>query len=170
HEFIPNLYGIEKGNQPYAEAWLGAHKLCPSPARAGGQKTPLDQLIASDPARFLGAEIHSEFGELPYLVKVLSAARPLSIQVHPSTAQAIAGFRRENSAAISPDSTLRNYRDNRHKPEILVALTRFQALAGFRPLKEIAQAINGAGRIGRLLPEYDGKPDWIARLLAAYLA
>jgi phosphomannomutase len=169
-EFIPHLYGIESTNQPYAEAWLGAHKLCPSPARVGDGNMPLDQLIANDPARFLGAEIHSQFGELPYLVKVLSAARPLSIQVHPTRAQAVAGYRRENASAIPLDSPLRNYRDTRHKPEILVALTQFRALSGFRPATEIAAVLARAGTIGEVLPAYDARPDWLERLLTAYLS
>jgi phosphomannomutase len=169
-EFIPNLYGIESSNQPYAEAWLGAHKLCPSAARIGSDIMPLDQLIERDPARFLGEDIHSEFGELPYLVKVLSAARPLSIQVHPSRAQAVAGYRRENEAGIPLDSPLRNYRDTHHKPEIFVALTQFRALSGFRPLAEIAEALDRAGKIGRVLPAYDARPDWLERLVTAYLS
>lgn len=168
-EFIPKLYGIPSSNRPYAEAWLGAHKLSPSPARAGGESMPLDQLIESDPASFLGPELHREFGELPYLVKVLSAARPLSIQVHPSGAQAAAGYRRENAAAIRLDSPTRNYRDTRHKPEILVALTQFRALSGFRPVTEITEALDRAGEIGRLLPSYDAKPDWLERLVTAYM-
>ncbi len=169
-EFIPGLYGINGDNLPYAEAWLGAHKLSPSPAHFEHQTMPLDQVIASDPERFLGKELHSEFGELPYLVKFLSAARPLSIQVHPSRIQATAGYRRESAASIPLNSPLRNYRDTRHKPEILVALSRFRALSGFRPANEIAAALDRAGEISRLLPPYDNEADWLRRLITAYLS
>ena len=168
-QFIPGLYGIEGKGLPYAEAWLGAHPLSPSPAQVGNKTMALDQFIASDPAQFLGAEVHSRFGELPYLIKVLSAARPLSIQVHPSRIQAIAGYGREDAASIPVDSPLRNYRDSHHKPEILVALTQFRALVGFRPAAEIAAALQRAEEIRRLLPVYDDRPDWIERLVKAYL-
>jgi phosphomannomutase len=169
-EFIPKLYGIEGNKKPYAEAWLGAHKTSPSSARAGNETLPLDRLIANDPQQFLGRECQSEFGELPYLVKVLSAARPLSIQVHPSRAQAVAGYRRENAAKIPFDSRHRNYRDQSHKPEILVALTRFWALCGFRPATEIAASLDHAGKIAQLLPPYDAKPGWLQRLVTAYFS
>jgi phosphomannomutase len=167
-EFIPKLYGIEGKNQPYAEAWLGAHHLGPSTAHVGNQTLPLDQLIANDPEQFLGAELRTRFGELPYLVKVLSAARPLSIQVHPSRVQAITGYRRENMASIPLDSPLRSYRDSHHKPEILLALTPFRALVGFRPPDKIAEALRHAVEISPLLPPYDETPAWIERLVKAY--
>lgn len=169
-EFIPKLYGIRGDNQPYAEAWLGAHKSSPSSARVGDTKVSLDELIATDPERFLGPECHSQFGELPYLVKVLSAARPLSIQVHPSRAQAIAGYRRESAAAIPLDSPHRIYRDKNHKPEVLIALTRFWALCGFRPVTEIARSLDQASGIARILPAYDNTPDWLEHLLTVYFS
>jgi phosphomannomutase len=167
-EFIPLLFGLTPGNVPYAEAWLGAHKIAPSPARLSGEEHSLDQLIASRPEGFLGHACQSGFGELPYLVKVLSAAQPLSIQVHPSKSEAIAGYRRESAAMIPLNSARRNYRDSNSKPEILIALTPFWALAGFRPAAEIATAIKGIRSLARLLPPFDGKPDWLERLVAAY--
>jgi phosphomannomutase len=169
-EFIPKLYGREASGQPYAEAWLGAHPLGPSIAHAGKQTLPLDELIAKDPQRFLGPELHARYGELPFLVKILSAARPLSIQVHPSRVQAIAGYRREDAASTPLDSPLRNYRDSHHKPELLLALTRFYALVGFRPADAIAAALSEVEEVGSLLPAYDGKPHWIERLVKAYFA
>ena len=169
-DFIPKFYGITGQHQPYAEAWLGAHKVFPLPAWVGNTRTSLDRLIVSVSDLFLGEEVNLEFGELPYLVKVLSAARPLSIQVHPSRAQAVAGYRRETAAKIPLDSPLRSYRDRSHKPEILIALTKFRALSGFRPAAEIAAALDRAGQIAALLPPYDGKPDWLERLVRAYFA
>jgi phosphomannomutase len=169
-EFIPRLFGFEGKPLPYAEAWLGAHRLSPSAAHNGDETVALDRLIARDPVRFLGAEVHSQFAELPYLVKILSAARPLSIQVHPSRAQAIAGLRRENAASIPLDSASRNYRDSNHKPELLVALTPFRALVGFRPAGEIRDALQRAAELRRLLPAWDNAPEWIERLVKAYFA
>ena len=167
-EFIPLLFGLAPGDVPYAEAWLGAHKVAPSSAMLSGEEQPLDQLIASNPEDLLGHACQSGFGELPYLVKLLSAAQPLSIQVHPSKSEAIAGYRRESAAMIPLNSARRNYRDSNSKPEILIALTPFWALAGFRPAAEIATAIKGIRSLARLLPPFDSKPDWLERLVAVY--
>ncbi len=115
--------------EPEAELWLGAHSSSPALVDDGGP-VPLDEWIAADPARALtGAS------KLPFLLKILAAERPLSLQAHPSREQARAGFARENTAGIPVDSPSRNYRDDEHKPELIVALSdEFIALSGFRPL------------------------------------
>jgi mannose-6-phosphate isomerase len=101
--------------------------------RADGSETPLDALIASDPEHFLGGESVAEFGpRLPFLTKILAAAEPLSLQVHPSMEQAKAGFARENAEGLAADAANRNYRDDNHKPEMIFALTPFESLCGFR--------------------------------------
>jgi len=127
---IPELLGLAADDRPWAELWLGAHPS--APALVGCHTRPLDQLIESDPEGALGAGVSSRFGTLPFLLKVLSAGAPLSIQAHPSIAQAKAGYEREDSAGIPIDAFNRSFRDRNHKPELICALTRFEALSGFR--------------------------------------
>lgn len=131
---IAGLLGRPESGRPEAELWIGAHPGAPSMARrADGSVAPLDALIAEDPEHFLGSESVAEFGpRLPFLTKILAAALPLSLQVHPSIEQAKAGFARENAEGITPDAAHRNYRDDNHKPEMIFALTPFEALCGFR--------------------------------------
>jgi mannose-6-phosphate isomerase len=110
---------------PEAELWMGAHPSAPS----GVAQSTLDAVIAADPDRELGPACVARFGpRLPFLLKVLSADQALSIQVHPSRAQAQAGFRAENV----------NYVDDWPKPELLCALTPFEVLAGLRPPRDAA--------------------------------
>lgn len=117
---------------PEAELWLGAHP--GDPARlAGGSDCSLLELIEADPAGQLGRQVLSKFGpRLPFLLKVLAAEEPLSLQAHPSKRQAEEGYDREDERGLPVDSPLRNYRDRNHKPEVVVALGPFEALAGFR--------------------------------------
>ncbi|TCJ99673.1 mannose-6-phosphate isomerase, class I [Nocardia alba] len=117
---------------PEAELWFGAHPADPAHVRTeSGTRSLLDVLIA-DPVRELGAVADTFGPRLPFLLKILAAEEPLSLQAHPSSAQARAGFERENRTGVALDSPLRNYRDDSHKPELVVALERFEALAGFR--------------------------------------
>ncbi|HEY6553694.1 MAG TPA: mannose-6-phosphate isomerase, class I [Vicinamibacteria bacterium] len=125
------------GGLPEAELWIGAHPKAPSRAIDGSAECRLDEWIRRDPAATLGPAVAARYGELPFLLKVLAAAEPLSIQCHPNAEQARAGFTRENEGGLSFADPRRNYRDPNHKPELLVALTRFLALKGFRPLEEI---------------------------------
>lgn len=132
---IPDLLGVEPDGKPKAELWIGAHPKAPS--RVGDRS--LDALVAGAPAEVLGARVAERFGQLPFLMKVLAAKEPLSIQCHPDKAQAEAGFARENAARIPLDAPERNYRDANHKPELICALSRFRALKGFRELPEIVE-------------------------------
>ena len=123
---IAALRGVPESGGPEAELWLGTHP---------GSPTRIVDAPAGSPQTI--AELLSERGEqpLPYLLKLLAAAHPLSIQAHPSPEQARAGFARENAAGITLDAPNRNYRDDAHKPELIVALSpRFEALCGFRPI------------------------------------
>lgn len=123
---------------PRAELWMGAHPKAPSELLLPEGSRPLDAMIASDPESMLGASVAARFkGRLPFLFKVLSAARPLSIQVHPGLRKAQRGFEKENELGLAPEAPERNYRDPNHKPELAVALTTFLALVGFRPPEEI---------------------------------
>ncbi|MFE6926312.1 mannose-6-phosphate isomerase, class I [Nocardia sp. NPDC057663] len=117
---------------PEAELWFGAHPADPAYVKAAEGTRSLLEVVAADPARELGAVADTFGTRLPFLLKILAAEEPLSLQAHPSSAQARAGFERENRTGVPLDSPLRNYRDDSHKPELVVALDRFEALAGFR--------------------------------------
>ncbi|MDP3115198.1 MAG: mannose-6-phosphate isomerase, class I [Candidatus Cloacimonadaceae bacterium] len=145
--YIQNLLGRKDlEGKPVAEMWLGAHPKAPSsviPAKAGTGKgihpTPknLPSLIAADPQKHLGRR-HDLFSDrLPFLLKILAARMPLSIQAHPNLKQAREGFKRENLQGIHLDAQERNYKDDNHKPELICALTPFLALCGFRAYEEI---------------------------------
>lgn len=131
---IAGLLGRPESGGPEAELWIGAHPDSPSVAtRPDGTAVPLNTLIAEDPDHFLGEASVAEFGpRLPFLTKILAAAKPLSLQVHPSLEQARAGFARENADSVPADAASRKYRDDNHKPEMIFALTPFDALCGFR--------------------------------------
>lgn len=119
---------------PEAELWLGAHPADPAWVETEyGERSLLD-VLREDPEGQLGPAVRARFGDvLPFLVKVLAADEPLSLQAHPSAEQAVEGYRREDRRGVPLASPVRNYRDRSHKPELLVALEPFEALAGFRP-------------------------------------
>lgn len=118
---------------PEAELWFGAHPADPAHIRSDGDEPiSLLDLVSADPAHHLGAAAPVFDDKLPFLLKILAAEEPLSLQAHPSGEQAYTGFARENRAGVAPGSPLRNYPDQNHKPELVVALSRFEALAGFR--------------------------------------
>jgi len=137
--FIPELVGEPTPSaRPVAELWMGAHPKGVSQVLWDGVWIPLPDLIQMGPEKILGKEAAKRFSnQLPFLFKILSADMPLSIQAHPNLAQARQGFERENRLQIPMDAPLRNYRDANHKPEILCALTPFDALKGFRKSEEI---------------------------------
>ena len=123
---------------PEAEMWLGAHPGDPSQLiGADGSRTSLLDALHADPEALLGPDRAAKWsGNLPFLLKVLAADEPLSLQAHPSAAQAAEGFARENAVGMPVDAPNRNYRDGSHKPELICALTEFHALVGFRPVDE----------------------------------
>ncbi|MDT5036888.1 MAG: mannose-6-phosphate isomerase [Micromonosporaceae bacterium] len=127
---------------PEAELWMGAHP--DSPSTVDG--VPLTEVIAADPAAVLGAGTLARFGaRLPYLMKILAAAEPLSLQAHPDPEQARAGFAAEEATGVPADAPGRNYRDPYHKPELLVAVEPFEALCGFRDPVVTADILAGLG-------------------------
>ncbi|MGV0343567.1 mannose-6-phosphate isomerase, class I [Corynebacterium lehmanniae] len=161
HTLIAQLRGEPSPSpQPQAELWFGAHPAAPATVNGQG----LDDAIAADPAAALGKRVQDAHGDqLPFLVKLLAAAAPLSIQAHPSLEQAKEGFERENAEGIELNSPSRNYKDPNHKPELIVALTEFRALAGFRPVPDTAAFFAELGspeldRYATLLPT-DGEGD-----------
>lgn len=128
---LPNLLGDEPAAEPLAEIWFGAHVLAPSSLTASG--VPLNSFISQDPIATMGETTVARFGQhLPYLLKLISAAKPLSLQVHPSKERAEAQFAREEAAGIALSDPARVYKDANHKPELIYALSDFEALAGFR--------------------------------------
>ncbi|MGW8221228.1 MAG: mannose-6-phosphate isomerase, class I [Syntrophobacteria bacterium] len=135
---IPELLGQPvPAEKPQAELWMGAHPKAPSQVLSDGIWRSLPEVIQENPAETLGQEVAARFSnKLPFLFKVLAAARPLSIQAHPNKEQAEQGFARENELGVPLDAPQRNYRDDNHKPEIICALTPFCALNGFRKLEE----------------------------------
>lgn len=100
-------------------------------------------MIAADPDQELGPGVAGRFGRLPFLLKVLAAARPLSLQVHPSAEQAEAGFRREEAQGPDRAAADRLYRDDLPKPEIACAVTPFEAVSGFRPVQDSLAVLRG---------------------------
>jgi mannose-6-phosphate isomerase len=130
---------------PEAELWLGAHPGDPARLLSDDGETSLLDVISSDAEGQLGAATRDRFGDaLPFLAKVLAADEPLSLQAHPSAAQAAEGYAREDRLGIPINGPARNYRDRSHKPELIVALGPFEALAGFRPAAgsvELMQAL-----------------------------
>jgi mannose-6-phosphate isomerase len=136
---IPSLLGLPvPSERPAAELWLGAHPKAPSCVMINGVWQSLDRVIERDPVSVLGKRVAERFSHtLPFLFKVLAADCPLSIQVHPNLKQARAGFERENRLGIALDAAERSYRDPNHKPEILCAVTPFEALKGFRPPEDV---------------------------------
>jgi mannose-6-phosphate isomerase len=123
---IPRILGQAEDGRPWAEWWLGTHPGGPAELE-GGQ--PLVELS----------------GPLPYLLKLLAAQRPLSLQTHPDTPTARAGFERENASGLAPDAPERIYRDPYAKPELLCALSPFEALCGFRPLGDTEALLHALG-------------------------
>ena len=124
---IPSLLGTPVTGRPQAELWLGTHP--------------------GSPAQVVGDGSLASLTTLPFLLKVLAAAAPLSLQAHPTTAQAVEGFARENAAGVPLSSPQRNYKDELHKPELIFALTPFRALCGFRPTSLVLADLDllGAG-------------------------
>ena len=138
---IPALLGRADDGAPWAEAWYGSHPAGPARVAEGAA---LSDLIDAEPERLLGEDIIWRFGRrLPFLLKLIAPEQPLSLQVHPSQAQAAEGYALEEEAGIALDHPSRNYKDTNHKPEMVLALTRFQAVAGFRAPRRAVEVLAG---------------------------
>jgi len=119
-DLIPDYFGIEATGKPMAEIWFGTHD--GSPTKVSGLEISLHDLLSAQ----------GRADRLPFLLKILAAGAPLSIQAHPNPEQALAGFAKENAAGIEISAAHRNYKDDKAKPEMIVALTKsFEALVGF---------------------------------------
>ncbi len=158
---LTNLYGIANPEgKPMAELWMGAHPKSSSYVKGNdGQEIALRSQISANLKQELGAKVAARFGELPFLFKVLCADQPLSIQVHPSKRAAECGFAKENAAGIPIDAAERNYKDANHKPELVYALTPFQAMNGFRELREIVSLLQPVSGANPHIAEFLTHPD-----------
>ncbi|WP_214405800.1 mannose-6-phosphate isomerase, class I [Pseudonocardia lacus] len=173
---IAELLGEEVPSaHPQAELWLGAHPDDPSRlVGADGARTSLLDALRADPAGLLGPDRADRWdGTLPFLLKVLAAEEPLSLQAHPSLEQARAGFARENAMGVDRAAAERNYRDANHKPELICALTEFHALVGFRdpaatvPLLRALDVPELAGHAELLAAQPD--PDGLRALFTTWI-
>ncbi|WP_240930596.1 mannose-6-phosphate isomerase, class I [Isoptericola sp. BMS4] len=148
---IPELLGRAPDGRPAAELWLGAHPGAPSGLRGAGGRS-LAELVQADPGTVLGTRVSDRFGpRLPFLLKVLAAERALSLQVHPRPHLARAGYHRETRAGLPAGDPRRSFHDEQHKPEMIVALSTFEALAGFRSPRSVRALLDGLG--GRLVDD-----------------
>ncbi|WP_327395655.1 mannose-6-phosphate isomerase, class I [Streptomyces phaeochromogenes] len=148
---IPRLLGVEPTGEPQAEMWMGAHPGAPSRTLRG----PLTEVIDEAPEKELGREAVAKFGpRLPFLLKLLAAGAPLSLQVHPDLAQAKEGYEDEERRGVPIDAPHRNYKDANHKPELICALTEFDGLCGFRAPAEAADLL-AALEVDSLKPYVD---------------
>lgn len=152
---IPELIGqANPEHEPFAELWLGAHPDLPAYATIGSGEIALNRLTGAAGPVLLGERAFEQFdGVFPFLMKILSAATPLSIQAHPNTHQAESGFARENHAGLDLDDPQRTYTDDKHKPELISALEDFYALRGFRPLDELGRTVHDMPELSDLVPD-----------------
>ncbi|MGZ0748711.1 mannose-6-phosphate isomerase [Kluyvera sichuanensis] len=157
---LTELYGMANPEGlPMAELWMGAHPKSSSKITdSHGVVQSLRDVIDADKTTLLGANVATRFGELPYLFKVLCAAQPLSIQVHPSKKAAEVGFAKENAAGIPLDAAERNYKDPNHKPELVFALTPFLAMNAFREFAEITSLLQPVADANPAIGEFIAQP------------
>jgi mannose-6-phosphate isomerase len=151
YTFIPDLLKTDADtNQPSAEYWLGAHSSAPS--SIVNSNLSLAEYITQNPITVLGKEVYEKFGALPYLFKVLDVRDMLSIQVHPTKQEAILGFEREEAEGIAINASNRNYKDKNHKPEVMIALSEFWLIHGFKSKEAIEETLTNYLELKIFLP------------------
>jgi mannose-6-phosphate isomerase len=154
-EFLPVMLGIPNPeNKPFAEYWMGAHPMAPADVIMPDGETSLFTLVRNHPDQLLSEPVANRFGELPFLLKLQDVKDILSIQVHPSKEEAEKGFDREESEGIPIGAPYRNYKDRNHKPEVMVALSEFWLLHGFRSADAIMRTLEDVPEFNVLLPLY----------------
>ena len=154
-EFIPNLLGATPTEYKCAEYWLGAHANAPSVLKTEDGEQPLNSFLNTDITDKLGNNIAEKFGRLPFLFKVLDVNDMLSIQVHPTKVEAEKGFKLENELGIPLTAPNRNYKDDNHKPEIMVALSEFWLLHGFLPEDQLIEVLKNIPEFTPLLSIFE---------------
>lgn len=182
NSYLPAL--LSKANpdgKPFAEYWLGGHENAPAEIVAGadagaengagiagadsrveaggaghsaGDVVPLNKYIAEAPKERLGEYVNRVFGRLPYLLKILDVKDMLSIQVHPSKKNAELEFAAENAKGKALNAPDRNYKDDNHKPELMVALSEFWLLHGFKPEAELEAVLDATAELTFLKPVF----------------
>ena len=156
YNYIPQLLSINnKENKPYAEYWLGAHPNHPSFIKQGEIELPLNEFIHQN-LEVLGAA-QKNFSTLPFLLKILDVRQMLSIQVHPDKVAAKIGFDKENELGIPLTAAYRNYKDDNHKPEMMVALSDFWLLHGFKPADKLIETLSAIPGFEFLVKEFQAK-------------
>lgn len=155
YEFLPQLLGINNAeHRPFAEYWMGAHPSAPAELVTPEGNRSLYTACTETPESVLSEKVYNRFGELPYLFKVQDVKEILSIQVHPSKEEAEKGFNREEAEGIPINAPYRNYKDRNHKPEVMVALSEFWLLHGFKPLAVIDKTLEDVPEFTVLLPYF----------------
>lgn len=162
-DVLPDMLGCERDGAPWAELWMGTHPLGTSTvAGQDGSPVPLSEVA----------------GELlPYLLKILAIAKPLSLQVHPDATMAARGFLRETEREVPLEAPTRVFKDPHHKPEMVYALTPFEGLIAFRPTAEVWHVLDGldsplALRLNEELradPGFPGLVRMVGRLLSPWM-
>ncbi len=151
--YIPDLIGQTADGSKCAEYWMGAHDKAPSVITESNEQ--LNDYIRKDVNGTLGAKVAGQFGRLPFLFKVLDVHDMLSIQVHPTKAEAEKGFEKENQKGIPLSAPNRNYKDDNHKPEIMVALGEFWLLHGFLSAKDLQETLAATPELSHLIPVFE---------------
>lgn len=151
-EAIQSLLGLPADGTTLAEVWYGAHPMGPSLVDA--VTTDLEREISGAPVTMLGNRVLEQFGELPFLMKLLAPGKAVSLQVHPTPAVARAGFEREEQSALDLTAFTRTFKDRKHKPEMVLAVTRFSGLVGFRRAEDVRRAFGAfTSPLGRSLAD-----------------
>ena len=169
-DYIPRLLSIpNEEKKPFAEYWLGAHPNYPAQLVMNGQTESLIDHLQSNGEQILGTSTFAKFSSLPFLLKILDVRQMLSIQVHPSKAAAAEGYAREDKSGISLKAPNRNYKDENHKPEMMVALSEFWLLHGFKPEDELREMLSVIPELEALLDRfnsggYKGLYEWLMRM------
>ncbi len=154
--YIPQLLSVANpDHQPFAEYWMGAHDNAPASIETGdGDTIPLNQYIREQPEGALGSYTTGRFGRLPYLLKILDVKDMLSIQVHPTKRNAELEFAAENKRGVPLNAADRNYKDDNHKPELMLALSEFYLLHGFKPEEDLGRILQTVPELSFLAPVF----------------
>jgi len=152
--YLPQLLSLPNPDgRPFAEYWMGGHDSAP----ADLEGVALNEYVRRDPRETLGSYTADRFGRLPYLLKILDVKDMLSIQVHPSKKNAELEFAAENKRGVAQDAPERNYKDDNHKPELMVALSEFWLLHGFKPEESLAATLEATPELAFLAPLFEKK-------------
>lgn len=152
-DYLPALLGVANpGREPFAEYWMGSHPLGNALLPEIGEGITLGDWIARHPERTLSQPVFRQFGGLPFLLKILDVREMLSIQVHPTRDAAAAGYADEEARGIPLNAHNRNYKDTNHKPEIMLAISEFWLLHGFKELSQIELILDSVPEFNVFLP------------------